>query len=195
MAGPPAFQAFTLKFNGLANRIISDIAVLPAFDPNAPPDPLPQGIETQALWDTGATRSVISDHVAKTLGLLPVGTTKVNHAGGVGTSPTYLVNFRLPHRVDVRGVLVTEFPGSERGFGAIVGMDVIGFGDLALTNVNGQTWVSFRTPSCEAVDFVLQANRQAFRGVGRNDPCPCGALRPDGGRRKFKHCHGADQPR
>ncbi|OGB73819.1 preprotein translocase subunit SecA [candidate division Kazan bacterium RIFCSPHIGHO2_01_FULL_44_14] len=26
--------------------------------------------------------------------------------------------------------------------------------------------------------------------VGRNDPCPCGAIKPDGGPIKYKHCHG-----
>ncbi|HEY9586187.1 MAG TPA: preprotein translocase subunit SecA [Candidatus Paceibacterota bacterium] len=29
-----------------------------------------------------------------------------------------------------------------------------------------------------------------FAGVGRNDPCPCGAKHPDGRPKKFKHCHG-----
>ncbi len=26
--------------------------------------------------------------------------------------------------------------------------------------------------------------------VGRNDPCPCGAVHPDGRPKKYKHCHG-----
>jgi uncharacterized protein YecA (UPF0149 family) len=26
--------------------------------------------------------------------------------------------------------------------------------------------------------------------VGRNDPCPCGATKPDGRPIKYKHCHG-----
>ena len=29
-----------------------------------------------------------------------------------------------------------------------------------------------------------------FKNVGRNDPCPCGAKKPDGTPVKFKHCHG-----
>ncbi len=31
---------------------------------------------------------------------------------------------------------------------------------------------------------------QKITKVGRNDPCPCGATKPDGSRVKFKHCHG-----
>ena len=30
----------------------------------------------------------------------------------------------------------------------------------------------------------------AFPKVGRNDPCPCGAKRPDGTPVKYKKCHG-----
>jgi preprotein translocase subunit SecA len=30
----------------------------------------------------------------------------------------------------------------------------------------------------------------AARKVGRNDPCPCGALHSDGRPKKYKHCHG-----
>jgi preprotein translocase subunit SecA len=26
--------------------------------------------------------------------------------------------------------------------------------------------------------------------IGRNDPCPCGAKKPDGTPVKYKHCHG-----
>ncbi len=29
-----------------------------------------------------------------------------------------------------------------------------------------------------------------YHGVGRNDPCPCGATKPDGRPVKYKHCHG-----
>ena len=29
-----------------------------------------------------------------------------------------------------------------------------------------------------------------FNNIGRNDPCPCGAKKPDGYPVKFKHCHG-----
>jgi len=30
-------------------------------------------------------------------------------------------------------------------------------------------------------------------GVGRNDPCPCGAKHPDGRPIKYKHCHGKNE--
>lgn len=185
MANLQSFQAFTIKANGRLDRIITDIAVLPAFDPKSPPVPDPSRVATKALWDTGATKSVISSELVKALGLTPAGVTKVSHAGGISTSSTYVVNFELPHRVLVAGILATEFPGGANRFGAIVGMDVICHGDFAITNVSGKTWFSFRTPSCEAIDYVVEANRLTYAGVGRNDPCPCGSGK------KFKKCHGA----
>src|SRR5438046_39421 len=145
MAGNPNFQALTVKFNGRATQIITELGVSAAFDPKAPPDPLPPKISTQALWDTGASKSVISQDLAKTLNLTATGATNFNHAGGMSVSPTYIVHFYLPNRVGITGILVTEFP-AQANFGAIIGMNVITIGDMAITNVAGQTWMSFRIP-------------------------------------------------
>jgi hypothetical protein len=95
-----------------------------------------------------------------------------------------LVNFELPNRVLVAGCLVTEFPPPEH-FSVIVGMDVIGLGDFSITNVSEQTWMSFRTPSSVAIDYVVEAHRAVFAGTGRNATCPCGSGK------KYKKCHGA----
>ena len=123
---PRPFQAFTIKFNGLSRRTITHVRVMPGFDPRTPPElPLP-GVETDALWDTGASRSVISSELVQELGLMPVGTTVVNHAGGKGTSNTYIVNFTLPNNVHVAGSLVTEFPHMKGGFRAIVAWANVG---------------------------------------------------------------------
>lgn len=185
MANQPPFKAFTIKANGRVDRIITEITVLPAFDPKAPPDPVPVGVKTQALWDTGASTSVLSGDLVKSLGLQASGATKVNHAGGASTSPTYVVNFQLPHAVGVAGIIASEFQAAPNSFGAIVGMDVICHGDFAITNVSGQTWISFRSPSCATVDYVVEWNRMMFAGTPRNAPYPCGAGK------KFKFCHGA----
>ena len=183
MAGDPGFQALTIKVSGKASQLITDLAISAAFDPNAPPNPPPATESTKALWDTGASKSVISRAVVKALGLTPTGATNVSHAGGMSVSPTHLVNLYLPNQVGIVGVLVTEFEGTG-DFGAIVGMDVITFGDFSVTNVAGQTWMSFRTPSMASIDYVQEHAEEMFSGTARNDPCPCGSGR------KFKKCHG-----
>ena len=184
MAGDPGFQALTIKASGRASQLITDLQVSVAFHLDTPPNPQPATESTKALWDTGASKSVISRAVAKALGLIPTGATNVSHAGGMSVSPTHLVNFYLPNGVGIIGVLVTEFEGTG-DFGAIVGMDIITIGDLSVTNVSGQTWMSFRTPSIASIDYVQEHTTMMFSGTGRNDPCPCHSGK------KYKKCHGA----
>lgn len=181
------FRAFTARAQGLSAAVITQVEVFPAFDPANPPPDLPKPLVIQALWDTGATGSLISPDAAARLGLTTVGSRNVNHAGGAGISPVYLVNVRLPNGVGVQGVEAVEF-SSPSHFEFIVGMNIITQGDFAITNVGNRTCVSFRIPSCEEIDYVRVANRMLRSATGRNDPCPCGSGR------KFKKCHGGPNP-
>lgn len=163
MAAPFYFQAFTLKANGRLHQIITDVAVCAAFDPQSPPSPLPQIIQTKALWDTGASKSVLSEALVKALSLISVGKREVHHGDGVSEKAAYMVNLTLPNKVGVAGIEATEFPASHNHFSVLIGMDVIGLGDFTVTNVEGRTCMSFRMPSCEAVDYVVEANRLTRR--------------------------------
>lgn len=191
MTGPaPGFQAFTLKSTGIASQLVTPITVMEAFNPAAPPSTLPRSFNTEALWDTGASKSVVSPNVVSTLQLIPVGVANVSHPRGSSSSPTYLLNFGLPNKVGVAGVLVTEFSPISGGFQAIIGMDIICLGDFVVTNVAGKTCMSFRMPSVAQVDYVVEHKSQLKAAFGRNTPCPCGATQPNGRPIKFKHCHG-----
>jgi uncharacterized protein YchJ len=186
-----SFAAFTTKFNGITDRIITEVKLTEAFDPKHPPSPTPPLITSGALWDTGATRSVITPSIAKALGVVPTGTVTVNSAHGSNQCNTYLVNVYLPNQVAIYGVLVSECQDTPH-FGAIIGMDIIAMGDLSITNVNGKSVMSFRIPSIHTIDYVAQADalrvqtqgRRVISGprVGRNDPCPCGSGK------KYKKC-------
>ena len=179
---PGEQRAFTAKSSGVIDRIITTVEVWPAFDPADPPEPLPAAVSARALWDTGATRSLVASDLAKKLALTPVGKGPVRHGGGSDERFRYLVSFGLPNRFVIPGVLVSEQPAIE-GFEVILGMDVITLGDFAITNAGRQTWVSFRMPSSERTDYVAELDRMTFAGVGRNQPCPCGSGK------KFKACH------
>jgi hypothetical protein len=183
------FRAFTLKFSGLTNRIVTEVKLTVAYDPRNPPIPVPPLVPTSALWDTGATGSGVTPSVAAKLGLTPTGTVVVNHAGGASPKNTYLVNLYLPNGVAVAGVQVTECAEAQH-FGVLIGMDIITRGDFSITNYGGQSWVSFRIPSMHGVDYVGEAEKIRYAGVGRNSPCPCGKKDPNGKAIKFKKCHG-----
>src|SRR5260370_25715985 len=100
MKQPPECRAFTQKHNGLANRIITEVQISEAFDPLNPPAK-PNLFKTTALWDTGATHSVVTETTAKSLGLATAGKRLVPHAGGKGEFNTYLVHFFLPNHVTI----------------------------------------------------------------------------------------------
>lgn len=177
--------SFTFTSDTLVDRIITPVIVLPPFDPNVgAPHP---GIPAKALWDTGATKSVITPSIAVRLGLQPTGKVETHTAGGVTTNLTYIVSIGLPNRTLITGVQVSDC-ANLNGFEALIGMDIIRMGDFAITNVAGKTTMSFRCPSVARIDYVEESNRLALATVGRNDPCPCGMKKPDGSPKKFKHC-------
>jgi uncharacterized protein YchJ len=183
------FQAFTVKAQGgVLREIVTGVGVSVPFDP-ASGDPRPPVHQSKALWDTGATGSVVTKATARALNLQPTALAQVHHAGGVSEQNVYLVNLYLPNGVVMQAVRVTECEGTEGGWGAIIGMDVICTGDFAVTNVAGVTTVSFRYPSCETIDYVVEAqahtaNQLKAQGAKRNDQCFCGSGK------KYKYCHG-----
>ena len=183
---------FTLQSNGgLLREIKSDCFVLEAFNPQG----LSQGeIATKksrkcvALWDTGATNTVITKAVAQDLNLPVTGMAFVNHAAGMSPMPKHVVNIMLPNNVGISFTEVTE--GDLKGCDVLIGMDIITRGDFAITNVGGKTTFSFRIPSVETIDYCNHSNMVPnkpivkTKQVGRNDPCPCGSGK------KYKNCCG-----
>ncbi len=171
-------NAFTLKANaGSKLRVL----VTPV-EFTLPSDTLNKK-RCQAIWDTGATGTVISQNIVDALNLKPIGLTLVNTASEQNVStPEYLVDVHLyDGKLCVKDVRVT-LGNIGGGADCLIGMDIITLGDFSITNVN-QTTFSFRIPSQQEVDFVQDMNRHALK-VGRNDSCPCGSGK------KYKLCHG-----
>ena len=115
-------------------------------------------VEFCALWDTGATNSVISQDVVDACGLISTGIQKVHHAyGDEENVETFLVNIELPTAVEFPGLQVTK--GKLTGADMLIGMDIINSGDFAVTHPDGKTKFSFRIPSQANIDFVAETNR------------------------------------
>ena len=142
-----------------------------------------------AIWDTGATSTVVTRKVVDECGLIAVSRTKIAGVDGkLRPSVVYLVDIYLPNRVIIGEVPVAEAPLTE-GTDVLIGMDIITLGDFAVSSFQGKTTFTFRIPSMEKIDFVISlASSPAtpgIRKVGRNAKCPCGSGR------KYKNCHGA----
>jgi hypothetical protein len=155
---PPQFRALTVtpKKAGRLQVIATDCHISPAFDPRQVPEQQrPQYHQFTAIWDTGATSSVITDEVVAKCNLKPTGMTHVHSVTGEHDAETFLVNIGLPNEVAFFGVQVTR--GKIGGAQVLLGMDIITHGDFSITNLDGHTVFSFRVPSIATVDFVTEA--------------------------------------
>lgn len=128
-----------------------------------------------AIWDTGATHSAITKRVADELGLKPTGVVEVRYGNGKALTNTYLVNIAPPNRVMVGQVRVTEAQlipddnvSDDKQPQLLIGMDIIGMGDFAVTNVNEKTTLSFRVPSVKEIDFIPEAESHNIDATGAN---------------------------
>lgn len=154
-------HAFTTKYPGRVRVLFNKIniglpTVLNEFQS--------QGLDLKeyiAIWDTGATHSAITKKVVDDLKLQPTGIRETKHAGGKSSNNTYLVNIALPNGVMIPNVRVTEVQlipddnvSDDKQPQVLIGMDIIGIGDFAVTNVDSKTVFSFRIPSVEVIDFV-----------------------------------------
>jgi hypothetical protein len=177
--------AFTTSYNGRSNILANKVSVAEAFNPESQPEP-PTSKEFTAIWDTGATNSAVTQTVIDQCLLKPTGITEVHTASGNYRTETYLVSIFLPSRVVVPSVKVTKGMLTS-GFDVLIGMDVIGQGDFAVTHKDNKTVFSFRMPSIECIDFVKHPQYRtpmSSSKVDRNAPCPCGSGK------KYKKCCG-----
>ena len=171
----------TIAHNGLMNKLITNVHVFSSMQ--KPPSRPYETDSFTALWDTGATNSMITQSVVDRCNLVETGATKVSTAGGViESSPTFFIEIYLPNRVKIEKVKVAQ--GDMSGVDLLIGMDIIMLGDFAVTHIDGITSFSFRIPSSERIDFTKPTQyKRITPKVGRNSPCHCGSGK------KLKDCH------
>ncbi len=177
--------AFTIQYSKLSKELKTQVGI---STHNSKPLSSVQAKWT-ALWDTGATASVITKDVVEALDLKPVSVQRAATPQGTYSAYTYFIDLILPNRVMFQRLQVME--GKPAGCDILIGMDVIGAGDFAVSNVNNQTVFSYRNPSSKVIDFVKEAQEENApvridpqTKPGRNSQCPCGSGK------KYKQCCG-----
>ena len=136
---------FTAKYKGISRVLKSKVFVEAAILKN-------NKEEIEALWDTGASCSMIRPEVVQGLNLIPISKTTIGTPSGKDIpSNVYLINLYLPNKVVIENVRVVE--GIPNNCQMLIGMDVINCGDFVVTNYN-RTAFSFRMPSMKEMDFV-----------------------------------------
>ncbi|MCY4644298.1 MAG: hypothetical protein OXB88_06725 [Bacteriovoracales bacterium] len=139
-------HAFTKKS---PNRQSSIITHCLAIDPTASSITTP--FQGKALWDTGATHSVVDDNVIKSLNLKSFGQAEIHGVNGPFMSDLYLLQFLLPNELISRPLEISKGSLIE-GVDMLIGMDIIGDGDFAICG--GQVFSFCIPPSDQPIDFV-----------------------------------------
>lgn len=188
-----ATKCFTVRSVGRTDVLKSPCQISSPYNPNSHVGNLPQYRHFDAVWDTGATMSSVSPEVIKQCGLIPHAMAMMHTANGTMSVPVYKINIVLRDVVEFCEINVTESKLSPPT-NVLIGMDIIGQGDFAVTNREGQTYFSYRYPSVTRIDFVqehadeeqrlAQKNMVQFQKAAGNKLCPCGSDR------KFRYCHG-----
>jgi len=150
-------HALTKLSQGIARSIVTPVEVTDVFTNKK--------VETTGIWDTGATASVVTKSTAASLGLKPVKRAMVRGVHGDKEVNVYYVNITLNNKNITLNTQVTECDelSPDNSVGMLIGMNVITMGDFAITNFQGQTTMTFRTPSLQKIDFVagMKARQQA----------------------------------
>jgi predicted aspartyl protease len=111
-----------------------------------------------AIWDTGASQTVITHRLMSKLNLIPIETKEVYGINSKQTVDVVLISIKLPNGLlipDIR-VFVCDIPSP---IDMLIGMDIIQRGDLHISNTGNRTLFSFVIPSLpEQFDLTQKAD-------------------------------------
>ncbi|SES71196.1 Aspartyl protease [Nitrosospira multiformis] len=148
-------RSFTVKTeDGLLTALGTPCHVSQAFNPANGAPGYPR-VEFNALWDTGATHSIITPRVVEALGLKPIRRVRsvfTQGVNGLEKSEAYQINLSLPDKITFFELTVVLKKPGDVWWDVIVGMDIISAGELSIKNVNSNTEWSFSYVPQQKVD-------------------------------------------
>ena len=99
--------------------------------------------QVDAIWDTGASMSCISEEFARKYNLQPV-------SKGIGVTPAgnidivyYIVDVLISQDIVIKNLYVAGFPLKRHDVNFLIGMDIISKGNFNIKNVDNKTAVTF----------------------------------------------------
>lgn len=165
----PPFRAVTVKaIGGKLREIVTPAEVFISTDISRLFNVPAKSEKVQAIWDTGATNTVISKKLVSQLGLVSTGKATCHAVNESYEADTYIVDIGLPNGLTIRVVQVTAADNMV-DYDLLIGMDIITNGDLSITNYGGVTWFSFRYPPDPIkIDYVERCN-EIMKKLGRRE--------------------------
>ncbi len=137
------------QFNLCTTRESAEIATpLAAANPEQPEKKVHN---CTAIWDTGATSSMISASVAKKLNLCVTGKTRVSGVHGIEDTAVYYADLIFGNGFVIPHVRMSE-AADNGGFDILIGMDIIGLGEFYISGCSGKSLNVCFTISDSAVE-------------------------------------------
>lgn len=145
-------KTLSFYFDKTQTRIITPVNLYPI------PFNSSNSLSTDALWDTGASMSAITPEILRRLNVTPIDKKEIAGVHKTQAVDVALITIELPNGVIKKNIKVAVCDITFK-VGLILGMDIISLGDLALSNGNNQTLISFASPPFqEKIDFNKKQN-------------------------------------
>jgi hypothetical protein len=113
-----------------------------------------------ALWDTGAMVSVITPDVQQTFRLITKDTMLIKGVNGISKHPVVIISLMFPNGEYITNVRAAVLPLTAPTR-ILIGMDIIGQMDFAITSGKGFTTFSYAHPPFEnKFDFTKWAEKE-----------------------------------
>jgi predicted aspartyl protease len=133
--------AFKQEYQTLCFRLVTEAELFAASSAGSER----KEIRVKALWDTGASGTVITPEVSRKLELVPIDRIKVAGVNNISMADVVEVSIVLPNgvMVDDVNVMICDL---KQDIDLLIGMDIILLGDFSISNGKGKTLFSFAMP-------------------------------------------------
>ncbi len=176
-------RPYTIKCEHRISAILSEVGIRESKEYTKQPKELPER-KIIGVWDTGASMSSISNDVLIQLGYMPYKQTQMQTANGTATTFLYKLDIYMPNMNFIPGMIIAGINIQDDKIQMLIGMDIITYGDFAITNFMSKTIFSFRIPSLHSIDYVKELHKKLNRKKTTKEKCSC-----DSGK-KVRDCCG-----
>lgn len=126
-------QTLTYNYNKRQSRIITPVKVSYGN----------KSFVVNALWDTGATYSCITNELAKQLNLTVFSSLEMETAGGTTIANVYVAQISLEDKINLGEMVLFSAKIISKEFDMLIGMDIILQGSFSITNIDNNTKFTF----------------------------------------------------
>ncbi|MDR0289479.1 MAG: retropepsin-like domain-containing protein [Treponema sp.] len=149
------YYSFSEKYAAPTNKLITETTLLGAL-------PQKDFLKVRAIWDTGATHSVISNKIKEQMKLIPISSKLVYGVNSKQYVDIVAASIKLPNDlvIDKNRFYVCNLPS---GIDMLIGMDIIQLGNFHISNTDGKTQFSFVVPPLPSL-YDLAEEAQKLNG-------------------------------